>query len=862
NISVNNNTGVCGATVSWTAPTSADNCAGSTIAQTAGAASGTVFPIGVTTVIYIATDIHSNVQTASFTVTVFDNTKPIISGMPANITINSNSANTATCTQVASWIAPTASDNCSVATFTSNYTSGASFPVGTTTVTYTATDVNNNVQTASFTITVNDNTKPVITCPSNITAHTDDGLCAKTFTLAQIGTASAKDNCSATVTWIRSDGAMLLNALFSFGSTTITWKATDPSGNFTTCDQTININNVTTRTSVTVTPNPQQYSDLVTFVATVTNCDGAAMGGTVTFKVGSQIMGTAIVDANGTATLSDKALLELSYPSGVPIFPSNGQMEEGSKVVTADFAGTANAFVSSGNTNLTITREDAVPYYTGSSFVSTASTTSSTATVILSATIKDMTAVNSSIDPNSGDIRNARVRFVNRDLTPTAISSATSTTGYYISDWLAVGLVSSGDTKTGTATTNWTASIGSSDAQQFTIGVIIDNNGYYFRNNSDDNTVITVSKPLNDFVTGGGFIIMSKAIGGINPQQGKKNNFGFNIKRNKNGGLQGNINTIVRSLDGKTYQVKGNVMSSLSVSPAASNSPAKAVFNGKANIQNITDPLNVISVDGNATLQVTMTDKGEPGKNDDISIIVWDKNSNVWYSSNWDGTRTQQQVLDGGNIKIHSTGSFSTGTASSSVSLSSSLNPSTVGQSVTFTATVTGNLTTKPTGIVNFVDVMTNTVLGSIAINATTGIASLSVGSLSAALHTITAYYGGDSRYAVSSNSFTQTVNSAHSARTSAPVIAKQVDEIAVETVPFNVIAYPNPSNQYFNVEMKGGSTEKVDIMVYDVLGRTIKHIDTSNGQEIKFGDELSAGVYIAIIKQGDKQKTVKLIKQ
>ena len=157
---------------------------------------------------------------------------------------------------------------------------------------------------------------------------------------------------------------------------------------------------------------------------------------------------------------------------------------------------------------------------------------------------------------------------------------------------------------------------------------------------------------------------------------------------------------------------------------------------------------------------------------------------------------------------------------------------------------------------------MTNTVLGSIAINATTGIASLSVGSLSAALHTITAYYGGDSRYAVSSNSFTQTVNSAHSARTSAPVIAKQVDEIAVETVPFNVIAYPNPSNQYFNVEMKGGSTEKVDIMVYDVLGRTIKHIESSDGQFIRFGDDLPTGAYFARISQGINQKTVRLIKQ
>jgi hypothetical protein len=88
--------------------------------------------------------------------------------------------------------------------------------------------------------------------------------------------------------------------------------------------------------------------------------------------------------------------------------------------------------------------------------------------------------------------------------------------------------------------------------------------------------------------------------------------------------------------------------------------------------------------------------------------------------------------------------------------------------------------------------------------------------------------------------------------------IVKDISEPSL----FNVIAYPNPSNQYFNIEMKGGSTEKVDVMVYDVLGRTIKHIESSDGQFIRFGDELPTGVYIAVISQGMNQKTVRLIKE
>ncbi|MBA4276269.1 Ig-like domain repeat protein, partial [Flavobacterium sp.] len=711
---------------------------------------------------------------------------------------------------------------------------------------------------------------PIISCATGtpFSRNTNSGLCTYKVVGSEFN-ATATDNCSTpTLAWSVTGATTISGDTtmdgfdLNFGTNTITWTAKDACGNTSTCSITVSINNVNTTTSVTVTPNTQQYSDKVTLTATVTNCNGNATGGIVTFKIGTQTMGTALVQPDGTATLTNVLLLEPSYTSGTAT-PPNGQMAPGVKVVTATFAAYNNSFASSGTASLSITKENAEVYYTGSSFVSTSTTTSSTATVTLSATIRDINAEINSGDANPGDIRNARVRFVNRDLTPTSISSPTSATGYYISDWLTVGLVSPGDTKTGSVTANWIASIGNSDAQQFTIGVVVDN-GYYIRNESEDNSVITVSKPLTDFVTGGGYIITSKAIGKSNPLQGKKNNFGFNIKRNKNGALQGNINTIIRTADGKVIQVKGNAMSSLSVSPATASSPGKAVFNGKANIQDITNPLAAISLDGNATLQVSMTDRGEPGKNDDISIMVWDKNSNVWFSSNWSGTSTSQQVLDGGNIKIQSTGSFATGTTSSAVSIVSSLTTSTVGQAVTFTATVTGNLTTKPTGTVNFVDVTTNTVLGNVAINSTTGVASLLVGSLTAGNHEIAVYYGGNSKYAASSNSLTQIVNAAITSRTSMPVIVKQVKEtpIVAEPTPFNVIAYPNPAKYQFTLVIEGGSKEKVDVVLYDVLGRTVKHIESSDGQPIQFGEELPTGAYFTIVSQGVNQKTVRLIKQ
>jgi hypothetical protein len=113
--------------------------------------------------------------------------------------------------------------------------------------------------------------------------------------------------------------------------------------------------------------------------------------------------------------------------------------------------------------------------------------------------------------------------------------------------------------------------------------------------------------------------------------------------------LQGRINTIVRN-GGRVYQIKGNSMTSLAVQPSAAG--GTATFNGKANIQDVTDPLNPLSIDGNASLQVTMTDNGEPGSADTIGITLWDKNGGLWFSSSWNGTKTVEQLLGGGNLVV------------------------------------------------------------------------------------------------------------------------------------------------------------------------------------------------------------------
>ncbi|OLD45588.1 MAG: hypothetical protein AUI63_05540 [Gemmatimonadetes bacterium 13_1_40CM_2_60_3] len=268
-------------------------------------------------------------------------------------------------------------------------------------------------------------------------------------------------------------------------------------------------------------------------------------------------------------------------------------------------------------------------------------------------------------DQYPGDIRNATVTFVNRDASNAVLCVAS------------VGLVSSSDTTVGTATCTSTPLTASSTAggSQYTIGIIV--GGFYTRNMSVDDQVINVYIPLSNFITGGGYLVNSSSSGLYPGASGQRTNFGFNVKYNKSGtNLQGNINVIVRN-NGRVYQIKGNSMTSLvvnycplpgepgyqisgcntPVSPCTGNAsatcPIAATFNGKASIQDITDPVNPISIDGNATLQVTMTDYGSPGSFDKIAITVWNKSGGMWFSSNWNTTRTIEQLLDGGDLSVH-----------------------------------------------------------------------------------------------------------------------------------------------------------------------------------------------------------------
>ncbi|MDB9961530.1 HYR domain-containing protein [Oceanihabitans sp.] len=149
------------------------------------------FAIGDTTVTWTATDAAGNTAMCEQIVTVTDNELPVINDTPANIIVDNNSGS---CDAAVTWTAATVSDNCPNATISSDYQSGDIFPVGTTTVTYTASDANGNDAAAmSFTVTVNDTEAPTIVCAANQTQTADPGLCTADIIITP---PTFSDNCA------------------------------------------------------------------------------------------------------------------------------------------------------------------------------------------------------------------------------------------------------------------------------------------------------------------------------------------------------------------------------------------------------------------------------------------------------------------------------------------------------------------------------------------------------------------------------------------------------------------------------------------------------------------------------------------
>ena len=308
------------AIASWTAPTATDNCSTPSVSftssPTTGLSNGGAFPIGTTTVTYTATDAKNNTATCRFTVTVTQSSNcaadivpPLLTSCPANMNLT-----TATTTTIASWTAPTATDNCTTPSVifttspTTGLTNGGTFPLGTTTVRYTATDAKNNTATCSFTLGVTQSSScatdivpPVLTaCPANMNLTT-----ATTTTIASWTAPTATDNCSPpSVIFTSSPTTGLTNGgVFPIGTTTVRYTAKDAKNNTATCSFTVTVTQQSTGGNICTQPaaNIVGSANAITISGITTSAAHIQIFTSVWSPVYSQLTTTATVNVPNLA---------------------------------------------------------------------------------------------------------------------------------------------------------------------------------------------------------------------------------------------------------------------------------------------------------------------------------------------------------------------------------------------------------------------------------------------------------------------------------------------------------------------------------------------------------------------------------
>lgn len=91
---------------------------------------------------------------------------------------------------------------------------------------------------------------------------------------------------------------------------------------------------------------------------------------------------------------------------------------------------------------------------------------------------------------------------------------------------------------------------------------------------------------------------------------------------------------------------------------------------------------------------------------------------------------------------------------------------------------------------------------------------------------------------------------------------AMEVDEKA-SADKFQLLAYPNPTNHAFSVQVKTGDfLTKLQMQVYDMSGKLIEKRDNlTPGSLIKFGEKYKPGTYYVRVMQGKQHEEVKVVK-
>jgi YVTN family beta-propeller protein len=537
-----------------------------------------------------------------------------------------------------------------------------------------------------------------------------------------LGTGSLASGATSFTSTALAQGAHTITAAYGGSANLLT-------GVSTALAQVVNPNTATvaSTTAVTVSPNPATFGQSLTFTVAVTGTGGTPTG-TVTFQDGSTTIGTATL-SGGAASFATAALGGGSH-SFTATYSGDGTFKSStSTTVTETISPAAStiAVVSSANPSII---DHAVTF--------TATVTGPGGTPTGSVTFKDGSTVLGTGTLTAGVA----------SVTSTTLTQGTNTiTATYSGS---ANLLSSVSTALSQVVNPSTATVASTTTMTVTPNPAVFGKPVTFTVTvTGTGGTPTGTVTFNDGSTTLGTVALANGTASFTTTLG------------------GGSNSLTATYSGDgTFKSSTSTAVSETVTPASASVAVLAAPNPAVPGQPVTFTATVTGVGGTPTGSVTFKDgtttigtatlSGGAASFTIASLAAGNHSITASYS----GDANFQ-----GGVSSPITEDVTTGT--SATALSSSLNPSIVGKSVTFTATVTGTGGT-PAGSITFLN--GSATLGSATL--TGGVATISTSSLTAGTHIITAVYGGSGTFQGSvSPALSQSVNQSAATLASATVL-------------------------------------------------------------------------------------------
>jgi hypothetical protein len=623
---------------------------------------------------------------------------------------------------------------------------------------------------------------------------------------------------------VSSNAAQLSLSSLSVGSHSITAKYSGD-GNFTSSTSsavTQTVNQATTTTTVASNLNPATFGQSVTFTLTVQPSVSGTPTGTVTLLDGTTSLGTSSLPSGGTAQFTVGGWSAGSHSitavySGDANFTASTSVplvetvNQGSTTTAISSSANPSAFDQSVTLTATVqspagtTAAGVVTFMDGSSSLGSATLSSNSAQLVVSALTVGTHTITASYAGGanlSGSTSAALSQVVNGASTTTSVSSSTNPSTFSQAVTLSATIQTAfGGSATGTitfldgATSLGTATISSNAAQLSLSGLSAGSHSITAKYNGDANfsgsTSTTLTQTVNQAST------TTAVVSATNPSAfGQTVAFTASVQSSSSGTPTGNVTFFDGGTSLGSVSLSGTSAQLTLASLSLGSHSISAKYNGDSNYtaSSSASLAQSVSQSGSSTALVSSANPSSFGQAVTFTAAVQPSYSgtptgNVTFFDG--GTSLGSISLSGGAAQLtlsnlslgsHSISTKYSGdsnfTASTSTSIaesvaqaatatnvSSNADPSSYGQVVTFTATVTPAYNGAPTGNVTFFD--GNTSLGNANLSGGVATFNAQATALLAGSQSITAKYNGDSNFLTSTSAaIVQTVVPAATATT------------------------------------------------------------------------------------------------